>query len=220
MPRLLDGTKTIVWIPLDIVPTFSCIVRLSKDKGPQRFVEICQRITVQDPTFWRRTNTIPLLAGAASQPDFAQKLVTELRESVPNALIVESFLDPETLSGYLQETRLNIHPAIYEAFGMTIVEAAACGAPTVLHNNGAIGAEQLLPMAKGCSIGIDMEQDMETLTAQVMELLENRSSANLARVGCAAYHAAVSWTELAYVRVLWEMVQNLSTSHRHGVDNR
>lgn len=200
-------------------PYLSCIVRLSKDKGPQRFVDLCQQITVRDATFWHRTQTIPFLAGAASQPEFAKELITQLQTHVPQALIMEQFLDPETLSTYLQQTRLNIHPAIYEAFGMTIVEAAACGAPTLLHNtNGAIGAEQLLPIAKGCSLGIDMEQDIETLTTHVMELLENHSSSDLSRVGCQAYHAAVSWTELAYVRVLWELVENRLASHsRHSV---
>mmetsp|Transcript_87437 Transcript_87437/g.171016 ORF Transcript_87437/g.171016 Transcript_87437/m.171016 type:complete len:344 (+) Transcript_87437:1-1032(+) len=195
---------------------FSCIVRLSKDKGPQRFVELCQRITARDATFWHRTDTIPLLAGAASQPDLAQDLITQLRDAVPHAVIIQSFLDAPTLSTYLQETRLNIHPAIYEAFGMTIVEAAACGAPTLLHNNGAIGAEQLLPIAKECSIGVDLEQDMETLTTHVMDLLESHSAARLARVGGQAYHVAVSWTELAYVRVLWELVeQTLARRHSH-----
>ena len=101
---------------------------------------------------------------------------------------------------------------------MTIVEAAACGAPTLLHANGAIGAEQLLPVDQECSLGVDMEQDMEALTTHVMELLETHSSAHLARIGNQAYHVAVSWTELAYVRVLWELIESLASRRRPSVE--
>lgn len=189
-------------------PYFACIVRLAQDKGPQRFVQICQAITRRDPDFWTRTQTIPLLAGAASQPALAKTIQQDLEACIPQAVIVKDFLGPNELSQLLLQTRLNLHPALYEAFGMTIVEAAACGAPTLLNQNGTIGAEQLLPIHKGCSLGVDMENEA-ALTHRVMELLE-MDPAMLAAVGRQAYHVAVSWTELAHVGALWEMVQELS----------
>ena len=50
------------------------------------------------------------------------------------------------LAAVWRETLLNIHTATYEAYGMTIVEAAAFGVPSLLHE-GTIGAKDLLPGA-------------------------------------------------------------------------
>ena len=195
-------------------PYFACIVRLSEDKGPQRFVETCINITRRDPTFWSRTQTIPVLAGAASQPDFAHRLQETFRSHVPEAKIHCDFLDAHELAQLLQDTRLNLHPALYEAFGMTIVEAAACGVPTVLsHQPGAIGAEELISIEKGCAYGVDLE-DQDALTSKVMELLAppsndpNVQDSAATRTGHRAYQTAITWTELDHCRMLWRMVLN------------
>jgi hypothetical protein len=41
-------------------------------------------------------------------------------------------------------TRLNIHPCAYDAYGMTVVEAASQGAPSLVAVGGAVGATDLL----------------------------------------------------------------------------
>ena len=41
-------------------------------------------------------------------------------------------------------TRLNIHPCAYDAYGMTVVEAASQGAPSLVAASGAVGATDLL----------------------------------------------------------------------------
>ena len=41
--------------------------------------------------------------------------------------IVKDFLDAQGLQEVLSQSLVNIHTAPYEAYGMTIVEAAACG---------------------------------------------------------------------------------------------
>ena len=57
---------------------------------------------------------------------------------------MRGFGEAEELATVWQSTLLNIHPATYEAYGMTIVEAAAFGVPSLLHL-GTIGAKDLLP---------------------------------------------------------------------------
>jgi glycosyltransferase involved in cell wall biosynthesis len=188
-------------------PYFACIVRLSRDKGPQRFVKACLEISQRDPTFWSRTRTIPVLAGAASQEDFADDLKRTLRAGIPEAMIVPEFLDAEALARLLQDTRLNLHPALYEAFGMTIVEAAACGVPTLLSKEkGAIGAEELISIDKGCAYGIDLE-DEEALTSKVMELLQQPPQEGAAMAE-QAYQAAMTWTESEHCCMLWGMISD------------
>lgn len=58
-------------------------------------------------------------------PGAAQAIKRRVRRAAPNAVIVEQFLGPAELAQILSKTRLNVHPATHEAFGMTIVEAAS-----------------------------------------------------------------------------------------------
>lgn len=54
--------------------------------------------------------------------------------------MVSEFLPPRDLARLFRRTLLNVHPALYEAFGMTAVEAAAFGAPTLFHSGKLVGA--------------------------------------------------------------------------------
>jgi Asp-tRNA(Asn)/Glu-tRNA(Gln) amidotransferase A subunit family amidase len=41
-----------------------------------------------------------------------------------DAVLIESFLGPEDMKTLLSSTVLNFHPPTYDAYGMTVVEAA------------------------------------------------------------------------------------------------
>jgi hypothetical protein len=53
----------------------------------------------------------------------AQK--ARLKAAVPTAKLEERFLGPHELAPLYSATRLNLHPCSYDAYGMTIVEAAS-----------------------------------------------------------------------------------------------
>ena len=46
---------------------------------------------------------------------------------MPAAIIEEKFLGPTELADIFSATALNVHPCLYDAYGMTIVEAASQG---------------------------------------------------------------------------------------------
>ncbi len=54
-----------------------------------------------------------------------QELKRRLRAAAPDSVILEEFMGPEEMARVYAQTRLNVHPATYDAFGMTIVEAAS-----------------------------------------------------------------------------------------------
>lgn len=183
---------------------FVCLVRLSKDKGPQRFVDVCAAITQKDPDFWSRTRIVPLLAGAVSQPEFGNALKRRFKQTVPSAVIIDKFLHSVQLAQILQSSSLNLHPALYEAFGMTIVEAGSCGVPSVVHYKD-IGASHLLRPQRQESIATDMDNIAEVADL-CMHLLERPLL--LAQYGLKAYLAATSWTEAEHVNELWKLVSD------------
>ncbi len=54
-----------------------------------------------------------------------QMVKSRLRAAAPEALVVEHFLGPQQLADIYRATLLNVHPCSYDAYGMTVVEAAS-----------------------------------------------------------------------------------------------
>lgn len=75
----------------------------------------------------------PFLFGA-SKTEYGEIVKERLRAAAPGSIISTGFLGPADMASIFAQTRLNVHPPLYDAFGMTIVEAACQGAyPPCLH---------------------------------------------------------------------------------------
>ena len=72
----------------------------------------------------------PVLCGSATTP-FAATVRRRLQAACPGAIIHSQFLGPRELAALYSATRLNFHPCRYDAYGMTIVEAASQGGACV-----------------------------------------------------------------------------------------
>lgn len=178
------------------------LVRLSEDKGAHRFVSMLHRIQNNDPDFWTRTGVVPLVLGAHTQPEYSKRIHEDLTSAVPQAIIIDEFLPPARLADVLQQSILNVHPALYEAYGLTIVEAAAMGCPSIINKEG-IGAAQLLNPADGATIAVDIA-DEEALSKVVCDVITNDEWRG--HIAHQAYLRATSWTEAEYVRELLSFV--------------
>jgi glycosyltransferase involved in cell wall biosynthesis len=55
----------------------------------------------------------------------AQGLKERLLAAWPAAVVQQRFMGPAELAALYRATRLNVHPCSYDAFGMTLVEAAS-----------------------------------------------------------------------------------------------
>lgn len=65
-------------------------------------------------------------------------LYYRLKTVYPNC-IIEKMLAPAELRTIFKKTLLNVHPAYYEAYGLTIGEACVFGAPSILDKDAIIG---------------------------------------------------------------------------------
>jgi glycosyltransferase involved in cell wall biosynthesis len=97
-----------------------------------------------------------ILAGAASDAEYTQQVRQELLDAFPTAIVIDRFVSPQELAAVLAHTILNFHPPANDADGMTVVEAAAFGAPSVLAGS-SIGAFLLLGV-DGC-LPVSMPED-------------------------------------------------------------
>jgi glycosyltransferase involved in cell wall biosynthesis len=110
--------------------------------------------------------------------------------------VIEHFLSPEELGELFSETVLNIHPPTHDAFGMTIVESAAFGAPSVVHNSGAVGASELIE-----TIGVDVEAPTRDFADKIEEILVAASTRVIAKNASAR---ALEWDEASFGKVVFE----------------
>ncbi|GFH08184.1 glycos_transf_1 domain-containing protein, partial [Haematococcus lacustris] len=119
-----------------------------------------------------RSHSCQAGAWLTAEPVLLQALKARLRRAAPNAVILEEFLGPQRLAELYSRTRLNVHPATADAFGMTIVEAAAQGAPSLVHDGGgSVGATDLLRAQHGEVFLTDLTADISLLAAHVASLL-------------------------------------------------
>ena len=116
------------------------MARQSPEKCIMRFVTFVEmaKTTIEN------LNLTVVLAGAASDIEYATSVKERLLQAYPSStIIIERFLSPLELSAVFGHSILNFHPSSYDAYGMTIVEAAAFGTPSVVAGP-SVGAFNLL----------------------------------------------------------------------------
>ena len=118
-------------------------------------------------------------------------------------LVIGFIKDPKQLQMIWEKTILNIHSALYESYGMTIVEAAAFGAPTLLDTNASIGAEDRLYGSN--RFNVDMSNEV-VASKFLKELLLNRNL--LIETGLKAQQIAVGWDDKAHSEKMQMVLNN------------
>lgn len=197
----------------------TCVVRLSPEKETLRFIPFLESIRgLMDSKQW-----IPLLAGSPSDKAYAQIVRDKLKDKFPSAIdLVGTFLNPKELCGIFQNTVINFHPSSYDAYGMTIVEAAAMGVPSVIANNGQVGSSHLIQDAcvlmEMPALGEDASLVDKTLlpdasNQHLMTLLQDEIT--LQKLGEDAKERALAWSELAYGKRLVKLASSID----HSLDN-
>ena len=71
-------------------------------------------------------------------------------------------LNAKQLGKIYSRTKLNVHPCRKDAYGMTVIEAAAFGAPSLVCSGGKVGSSELLVENEGV---FSFDYDNETIEA-------------------------------------------------------
>eukprot|EP00928_Gymnodinium_smaydae_P049377 TRINITY_DN33122_c0_g1_i1.p1 TRINITY_DN33122_c0_g1~~TRINITY_DN33122_c0_g1_i1.p1 ORF type:complete len:421 (+),score=41.33 TRINITY_DN33122_c0_g1_i1:140-1402(+) len=168
-----------------------CCVRVVPEKNIEAFVECIEALSAE----WLEAHgIIPLMVGAVADKAFGDRIHSRLRAACPAAQLHE-FLDVTAISDVMSKSILNVHPALNEAYGMTIVEAGAFGCPSLVHHQ-EIGAADFLSATRDELLLSDMSQ-----TAGVAEELKrllgtSEGRQRLAAIGWAARSRALSYDEI------------------------
>ena len=187
----------------------TCCVRISPEKNTMAFVDLVESIGVD---CLMELGIVPLLCGSYSEDDhYATQMVHRLVEIAPQSEI-RGFVTSKELVEIFKQTRINVHPALSEAYGMTIVEAAAAGAPTLLHSEPTIGAKELLGEDAVLQANFNRISDARSL---VIDNLSG-SSDNLISISARACEKALSWTNQEAGDSLWKLFHDVIASADKG----
>jgi JmjC domain, hydroxylase len=219
-----------------------CCVRASPEKEPHRFVNlICE---LQKRGFFNKYGVIPLIAGAGwkvttsnnmnhlgfpTSPKPREHYILDLRHKiqsqVPCCQVIENFLGPIEMADIYSQTVLNIHPPLYDAYGMTVVEAASQLVPSLVAHKGHIGATDLLRPERKEIFVTDMEDTIENLANVVEHLFENGYGYGsgggrelLKKVGEKAAVVARRWSEEANAAAVIKVLENSLKSISNGFE--
>ncbi|CAI5464783.1 unnamed protein product [Closterium sp. Yama58-4] len=185
-----------------------CCVRLSPEKNAALLPPLLRLLAPHLPAL----GVTPLLCAgtAATRGAFGEAVLQEVLAAAPAAVVVDGFMGPDRMAQVYSQTLLNIHPCQYDAYGMTVVEAAAFAAPSVIHvgPGGAVGAAELLPPEEQLSLPVDLSAALPAVAESILALLRDRQ--HLAQVGLAARRRSLEWSEEASARSLTAMLQGAS----------
>jgi hypothetical protein len=112
----------------------TCCMRQAPEKRVELFVDLVERCK----DLLTSLNITPFVCGALAHPEYALSVHQRLKNVYPNC-VIEKMLDPAQLRTIFKKTLLNVHPAYYEAYGLTIGEACVFGAPSILDKDAIIG---------------------------------------------------------------------------------
>lgn len=211
----------------------TCISRLSPEKSPHIFVNLLQQLGGVD--FLRRYRLVPILCGARSVDSYADEVIQSFKsisstndsddDSYWPCIVIDHHLGPKELAAIFSHAVLNVHPCLYDAYGMTLVESAAFGVPSVVNCGGKVGAAALLGENEGC-IALDLSgmEEEEEVTSETTEKLkemllpriqhmgspQRSCSTHLTQIAKEARHRALGWDELSCCRGLMAKLNSLN----------
>lgn len=118
------------------------LVRLSPEKNALAVPQLLLAAEAAHPGLLTRSHLQPFFTGCGEATAYARQ-VKDAAAALPPApappLLCTTFLGPLALGQALQASALNLHPCLADAYGMTIVEAAAWGVPSLVNVPGALG---------------------------------------------------------------------------------
>lgn len=169
--------------------------RLARNKGYDLLIDAFELVAAREPDA-----VLYLAAGGADLSEPEQKLRDELGERARQSGFADrikfaSFIAEAELPDYYRAADLFVLCSRYEPFGMTAIEAMACGTPTVVTVHG--GLYRALSFGRHALFADPFDrEDLGIMMAKVFRHPRLRS--RLARMGAHKARALFTWTGIAH----------------------
>lgn len=168
--------------------------RLARNKGYDLLVDGFSVLAAREPEA-----TLHLAIGGNSQTELEATMLQELKEQVERLGLVDKvqfsdFIPDKQLADYYRAADLFVLSSRYEPFGMTSIEAMACGTPTVLTIHG--GLFRILTFGRHTLFADPF--DKEDLGITMLKVLRYpRLRHRLSKMGSHKARSLFTWTGIA-----------------------
>jgi len=178
----IDGGPAIERTAPPAPPLVLFVGRLTRQKGPGRFLEAARRVLEGMP------EARFAIAGTGERLPWLRRRAGEL--GLAGKVSFLGFVPPERLPGLYRRASVYVLPSVAEPFGLTVLEAMRQGVPTIAAKNA--GVHEVVHSA----IPVDAA-DVEELARQILLVLASPSlQSELSRRGRAEV-AGLTWREPA-----------------------
>jgi mannosylfructose-phosphate synthase len=170
------------------------IGRLARNKGYDLLIDAFSVVATRVPDAMLR-----LAVGGSSLNDAEQKILDALKQQVSDLGLEErvhfdSFVADTDLADHYRAADVFVLSSRYEPFGMTAIEAMACGTPTVITTHG--GLFRAVTFGRHALYADTF--DKEDLGISIVKILKHsRLSNRLSRMGAHKARSLFTWTGIA-----------------------
>lgn len=170
------------------------VSRIAKVKGHNLLLPAFAQILNEFP------DTHLVIAGGTQNPDDEETEVMKNalsfseKNNIKENVHLVGGISNNSLPPYYRQAELFVLPAAYEPFGMTALEAMACGTPALISNYA--GIQENLASGKDCLL-VD-PNDTQKFAEAIRSLLKNKKTTEkLANTGCETVRNHFSWEAIA-----------------------
>lgn len=171
------------------------IGRLARNKGYDLLIQAFQLVAQRDPEA-----ILYLAIGGTNLTSLEEQILKELKETAAQLNLSErvrfsAFIPDRDLADYYRAADVFVLSSRYEPFGMTAIEAMACGTPTVVTTHGGL----YRAMTFGRHTLYADPFDKEDLGIMILKVLKHRRlRMRLARMGAHKARSLFTWTGIAH----------------------
>ncbi|MBI3850531.1 MAG: glycosyltransferase [Verrucomicrobia bacterium] len=190
-----ESTERALRQKLDFIgPVVMAIGRLARNKGYDLLIQGFQLVAQRNPQA-----TLYLAVGGTSLTPLEEKILGGLKELVAELGLNDrvrfgSFIPDDQLADYYRAADVFVLSSRYEPFGMTAIEAMACGTPTVVTVHG--GLYRAVTFGRHALYADPF--DREDLGIMILKVLKHpRLRLRLARMGAHKARSLFTWTGVA-----------------------
>lgn len=176
------------------VPTMLFLGRISEDKGIKDALDVFEKIHESIPSmkFW--------IAGKEEKPGMIKNLKSNhLSLRARKKVTYLGFISQKEKFELFKKSWLLVHPSMKEGWGLTVIEAASCGIPTVGYD-----VEGLRDSIVDGKTGILTETNSDALAEGVMKVLNNNKLRNNLGKNAFKWSQKFSWENST--RESWKVV--------------
>lgn len=192
----IDEDNTQKNVKKEINPTFVFLGRISNDKGIKDAIRAFSQVLREVPnaTLW--------IIGKEEKSGELKKIIDSEFAGATDSIKYWGYVSEKVKYRLLQKAWILIHPSQKEGWGLTVIEAARCGTPTVGYD-----VEGLRDSIVNNKTGFLVGETPDELSRSILDLILNKKKLFEMSVSCRDWATKFSWEKST--KESWRLIKSI-----------